>query len=454
MFRVKWNKLNPYLITKMVNLFQDKTRWTSQMKEYYVYGLIDPRTNLIFYIGKGKGKRVLQHFKEKLRVQSNTEKLQIIEEIQKAGLEADHIIISENLNEEAALLLERLIIHRLGRKIFGEGTLSNIVPGGKWSKESSYFINPDDLPSYETISTKFPELIPILEKYPHVAKEFNALQYSDNLKNRTIYEFEIGSEKSNHYDIDALIQKFNLGYALDVINGIKNTSEPIYAFKRFWQKFEFTGIEDISKIPFQDFDIIDFNFVKNVNTALLTGDNFLLTASYPDGNKRTEINFTSNTKEVLLAYYLPNGNKKHCTKYIDGKSEGTCLFWHPNGELKEEILYRKGNKISKRCYYPNGKVKKSETRNEDGSMTTNDWYANGQLKRVFKHDATISPSPFKKQDTCEIGSFWTWDYTENGILVRETRGNYPNGLGTGVCGYEKLFYETGELKTLIDYTEH
>ena len=423
------------------------------MKEFYVYGLIDPRTNLIFYIGKGKGKRVFQHFKEKLRVQSNTEKLQIIEEIQKAGLETGHIIISENLNEEVALLLERLLIHRFGRKIFGEGNLSNIVPGGKWSKDSSYFINPDDLPSNETISIKFPELIPTLEKYPHVAKEFSALQYSNNLNNKTIYEFEIGSEISNSYDIDAFIQKFNLGYALDVINGIKNTSEPVYAFKRFWQKIEFATIEDISKIPFQDFDIIDFKFVKNVNEALLTGDDFLLIASYPDGNKRTEISFTSNTKEVSLVYYLRNGSKKHCTKYINGKLEGTCLFWHANGELKEKILYSNSNKISKKCYYSNGRIEKSETRSEDGSATTTDWYPNGQLRRVFKHDATISPSAFKKQALSEIGSIWTWDYSENGILIRETKGNYPNGLGAGVCGYEKLFYETGELKTVIDYTE-
>src|ERR1035437_943569 len=198
------------------------------MKQFYVYGLIDPRTNSIFYIGKGKGTRVFQHLSEKLRVQSNTDKLQIIEEIQKEGLEVNHIIISENLNEEAALLLEKLLIHRFGRKIFGEGILCNIVPGGKWSKESSYFIKPDDLPNVETINTKFPELVPALEKYPHVAKDFDALQYSDNLHNQTIYEFEIGSEMSNQYDIDAFIQKFNLGYALDVINGIKSTSEPVY----------------------------------------------------------------------------------------------------------------------------------------------------------------------------------------------------------------------------------
>ena len=31
------------------------------MNEYYVYGLIDPRNDSIFYVGKGKGKRYLDH---------------------------------------------------------------------------------------------------------------------------------------------------------------------------------------------------------------------------------------------------------------------------------------------------------------------------------------------------------------------------------------------------------
>ena len=47
----------------IINAFNQQT---IESLAYYVYALIDPRDNRIFYIGKGKGNRIFQHAKDAL----------------------------------------------------------------------------------------------------------------------------------------------------------------------------------------------------------------------------------------------------------------------------------------------------------------------------------------------------------------------------------------------------
>lgn len=429
------------------------------MKQFYVYGLIDPRTNSIFYIGKGKGKRVFQHLNEKEGVHSNTEKLKIIREIQKEGLEVEHILIGENLSEDASLLLERILIYRIGRKVFDEGCLTNIVPGGHWHKEAPLFLKKEDIPSIKTITAQFPELIPILENHPHVATEFTSLKCPSNPEDEALYVFEGTGEKLYEWDINYFIQIFGLGTALALINVLKSVSNPVYAWNRVWSKSNFERLENVSKIPFQEFDVIDLDFVRQVNSSIVKGENIFLQCLYPNGNTHIEAQLSSNSSEISLTYYYPNGNKKHITNCLERMLNGKCLSWHPNKQLREEVDYFKNKPLGKQCYFPSGNIEMTEYYNEDGTgKSAKTWYDNGQLRFENNEDGTsfsysetgvVLLKGIRVGHFSEGGNLITWEYTEDGKLKKETKQYYVDRL---LHGYERSFYDTGEIKREVDYT--
>ena len=77
-----------------------------------MYGLIDPRSRQIFYIGKGTKNRVFEHEKESLgSPDSEKLKLKTIADIKDAGLEVEKVIINANLTEEEAFAAEASLIN-------------------------------------------------------------------------------------------------------------------------------------------------------------------------------------------------------------------------------------------------------------------------------------------------------------------------------------------------------
>lgn len=90
--------------------------------EFYVYQLIDPRDNKPFYVGKGKGKRMYSHLKEK----GFSKKNKMIEEIKLAGLEVVCVTVKLFRTENAAYNYEKRLIKKIGRE-----NLTNLTDGGR-----------------------------------------------------------------------------------------------------------------------------------------------------------------------------------------------------------------------------------------------------------------------------------------------------------------------------------
>lgn len=103
------------------------------MQQFYVYHLIDPRTNKPFYVGKGKGTRAESHLQEARGNEknwSNKLKCRVINSIINRGLTPIVVRIATQLTEDEAFRLEIDEIEKYGRICAGTGILTNIKDGG------------------------------------------------------------------------------------------------------------------------------------------------------------------------------------------------------------------------------------------------------------------------------------------------------------------------------------
>lgn len=96
--------------------------------EYYVYGLIDPRTDSLFYIGKGTENRVFQHVIESGKnPETEKAKLKIIKDIEASNSSVKQVLINWGLTESEAYAAEASLINLVDYISFG--TLTNAVFG-------------------------------------------------------------------------------------------------------------------------------------------------------------------------------------------------------------------------------------------------------------------------------------------------------------------------------------
>lgn len=113
-----------------MSLVENFNQRTIEALAYYVYALVDPRDNKIFYIGKGKGNRVFQHAKDALKENDVSLKLDYIRAILKEGKRVKLYILRHNLTEDIAYVLESTLIDMLTYNKFNRiNQLTNLVAG-------------------------------------------------------------------------------------------------------------------------------------------------------------------------------------------------------------------------------------------------------------------------------------------------------------------------------------
>lgn len=132
---------------------------------YYVYTLTDPRSDKIFYVGKGKGNRWKDHFKPSC-VGDNPHKDNIIRKIKSLGLEVVINFPFTKLEETVAYDKEAELISSYGRKGYNKGgILTNVCvdnrppdfTGRKHSEESKRKMSASQLNMSEETKSKISE---------------------------------------------------------------------------------------------------------------------------------------------------------------------------------------------------------------------------------------------------------------------------------------------------------
>jgi hypothetical protein len=138
---------------------------TIERLKYYVYLLINPINNQIFYVGKGHGNRINQHlFGANVTELDEIRKIQIIHEIESSGLQVKHSILRHGLTEKEAFEIESSVIDLIGIE-----NLSNIVKGHNSTDRGLMSLEDIEI-KYQAVSANFNEpalLININKRYFH-----------------------------------------------------------------------------------------------------------------------------------------------------------------------------------------------------------------------------------------------------------------------------------------------
>jgi len=101
-------------------------------KNCYVYAYLDPRNNVVFYVGRGTKKRIEAHAHEARSQDGTSEKVKRINDIKETGQFPRIVYLAKDLSKSDAKTVESLILTKaeLSGTVCGlKSELTNIAPG-------------------------------------------------------------------------------------------------------------------------------------------------------------------------------------------------------------------------------------------------------------------------------------------------------------------------------------
>jgi antitoxin component YwqK of YwqJK toxin-antitoxin module len=409
--------------------------------DYYVYGLIDPRTNKTVYIGKGRGKRRFSHTSLKNKT-SNKGKYELIEEINKIGLKLESKIIRDNLKKKTALDLEKILIYRTGRLAFDEGILVNYSPGGNWNKGDSFFLRKQDLPMIHDIEKEIPDIANILQDFPDVSNnsKINSLIWKDG----SIYatKFNLQSEDEGFIKLESPVL---------IVNLLKSEF-PIFYRNCIFSLQENIRPESVDKIPFEDYDEVNYSFVKKVNFIITNKKTERVMSVFSSKSKYAELNIVNGLLNGSFIVFYNTGQKKHESHFEENTRIGISTTYFENGNKETEKLYDSDGELEKAFkYYPNGIIESERyyLHLEDEDIQFQMFFDNGQIRSrtLGNQDFVVY---FITGEIMSKGNYkngTTRNYYKNGIL--RFLGERIDGNWQGLT---KEWFDTGNIKKTCDYT--
>jgi len=250
-------------------------RLTPPGHNYYVYALIDPRDNEIFYIGKGKGDRYKEHLKSNSK-DKNPKKKQRIKEIKDDGYKLKIVKLIDYLLEEDAFKIEEIIIYNIGRKIFNEGSLLNLIRGGNIGRESN-------LHYYEKLDTSILQnnLIHFNKKFLNCLVKSSNIKFLSEISFKQIYEYDFEGTFIKEFSIEEFLNHQLYFYSFNLL--VERNCPLMFGHRIFSPKKLFNFHKTKYDNPISFVLPYDKKFIKKLEEGLDSKEKFNFTYKFYEG---------------------------------------------------------------------------------------------------------------------------------------------------------------------------